>query len=59
MAAIGYIRRSKESSERTVSLQDQRARIATYCAEQGLSLAEIVCDDGISGGRRERLVFRP
>jgi DNA invertase Pin-like site-specific DNA recombinase len=55
MIAIGYVRRSKESGERTVSLQDQRARIAAYCAERGWSLAEIVCDDGVSGGRRERL----
>ena len=55
MTAIGYVRRSKESTERTVSLEDQRARIAAYCAERGWSLAEILADDGVSGGNRERL----
>jgi DNA invertase Pin-like site-specific DNA recombinase len=55
MIAIGYVRRSKESTERTVSLEDQRARIAAYCAERGWSLAETLADDGVSGGNRERL----
>lgn len=55
MNAVGYARRSKESGERTVSLQDQCARIADYCQTQGWQLAEVVTDDGVSGGRRERL----
>ena len=55
MTAIGYVRRSKESTERTVSLEDQRARIAAYCAERDWSLAEVLADDGVSGGNRERL----
>ena len=55
LVAIGYIRRSKESGARTVSLEDQRAQIETYAAAQGWQLAEVVSDDGISGGRRERL----
>ena len=55
VTAIGYVRRSKESGERTVSLEDQRARIAAYCAERGWLLAEILADDGVSGGNRERL----
>jgi site-specific DNA recombinase len=53
--ALGYVRRSKESSARTVSIEDQRARIADYCQTQGWQLIEIVTDDGVSGGRRERL----
>lgn len=55
MTALGYARRSKKSTERTVSLDDQRARIADYCLERGWQLAEVLADDGISGGRRERL----
>src|SRR5439155_24848960 len=52
---LGYARRSKESTARTVSLEDQRARIETYCQEHEWSLAEVVADDGVSGGRRQRL----
>src|SRR5712691_9508955 len=55
MIALGYVRRSKESAARTVSLEDQRARIETYCQEHEWSLAEVVADDGMSGGRRQRL----
>jgi DNA invertase Pin-like site-specific DNA recombinase len=55
VTAIGYVRRSKESTERTVSLEDQRARIAAYCAERGWALSEVLADDGVSGGNRERL----
>jgi hypothetical protein len=32
--ALGYVRRSKESGARTVSLEDQRARIEAYCEER-------------------------
>lgn len=53
--ALGYVRRSKESGARTVSLEDQQVRIAEYCRVQGWHLAETVVDDGVSGGRRERL----
>jgi hypothetical protein len=33
----------------------QRERIAGYCAEQGWRLIETLADDGVPGGRRERL----
>lgn len=55
ITALGYVRRSKESGERTVSLEDQRERIAGYCREHCWRLAETLADDGVSGGRRERL----
>lgn len=55
IAAIGYVRRSKESGARTVSLEDQRARIEDYCRERGWTLAQVLVDDGVSGGRRDRL----
>lgn len=55
MIALGYARRSKEATERTISLEDQQARIAAYAAEHGWQLVEILVDDGVSGGRRERL----
>jgi site-specific DNA recombinase len=53
--AIGYCRRSKESEARTISLEDQAGRIQDYCETNGWTLAELVTDDGVSGGRRERL----
>jgi len=54
--AVGYARRSKESGARTVSLDAQQARIVAYCAERGWTLAETVVDNGVSGGKRDRLV---
>jgi DNA invertase Pin-like site-specific DNA recombinase len=53
--ALGYVRRSKASGARTVSLEDQEARIADYCRAQSWTLAEVLVDDGVSGGRRDRL----
>ncbi len=55
LIALGYVRRNKESGARTVSLEDQRARIEAYCQERGWRLTEVLADDGVSGGRRERL----
>jgi hypothetical protein len=55
VTALGYIRRSKESTARTISLEDQRARIADYCRAHGRPLAEVLADDGVSSGRHERL----
>jgi DNA invertase Pin-like site-specific DNA recombinase len=55
VTALGYVRRSKASDVRTVSLEDQQARIADYCRSQGWTLAEVLVDDGVSGGRRDRL----
>lgn len=54
--AIGYVRRSHESTERTVSLAAQRAAIERYAREQGWHLAAVVQHDGISGARRSRYV---
>jgi hypothetical protein len=54
MVALGHIRRSKESGARTVSLGDQRAGIADYLPGPGL--VEVLANDGVSGGRRERSV---
>ena len=56
MTTIGYVRRSKESGARTVSLEEQAARVRAYCQERGWVLAELVTDDGVSGGKRDRLV---
>ena len=52
--AIGYTRRSHESTERTVSLSAQRSAIERYAAEQGWRLAAVLEHDGISGGKRSR-----
>jgi site-specific DNA recombinase len=55
VTALGYVRRSKASEASTVSLEDQEVRIANYCQAQGWTLAEVLVDDGVSGGRRDRL----
>jgi DNA invertase Pin-like site-specific DNA recombinase len=52
MIAIGYARRSKESTARTVSLATQDELIRAYAAQTGLQLAAVLADDGISGGKR-------
>ena len=54
MKAIGYVRRSKASEDKTVSLQEQGRQIEQYCAGFGLELCEIVSHDGVSGAKRER-----
>ena len=56
MRILTYIRRSKESDERTVSLDQQRASITEYCTRAQLTITHELVDDGISGGNRERLV---
>lgn len=53
-AAIGYIRRSHESTERTVSLVNQRSSIEQYAQAQGWHLVDVVEHDGVSGGKRSR-----
>jgi DNA invertase Pin-like site-specific DNA recombinase len=61
MIALGYVRRSKATSDdaregrRVASLEVQAAKIREYAMAQGWTLAEIITDDGISGGKRERL----
>ena len=44
--AIGYIRRSKESTDRTVSLETQRERIATLRPQGSVDS----CNQALSGG---------
>lgn len=54
MIAVGYIRRSKKSEVRTVSLEEQEAQIRAYCLHRGFELREVVCHDGVSGTKRTR-----
>lgn len=54
MIAVGYIRRSKKSDQKTISLDDQREQITACCKKLNLVCAEIVMHDGISGSRRDR-----
>lgn len=53
-SAIAYVRRSKQSTEKTISLVDQEARVRAYIEDQGWTVAAVVIDDGISGGKRSR-----
>jgi DNA invertase Pin-like site-specific DNA recombinase len=52
--AIIYIRRSKESTERTVSLMDQEARCREYASHLGATVVRVLVDDGVSGGDERR-----
>ncbi|MEI8359346.1 MAG: recombinase family protein [Deltaproteobacteria bacterium] len=52
--AIAYVRRSQQSTEKTVSLADQEARVRAYIEAQGWKVAAVLVDDGISGGKRGR-----
>lgn len=54
MNVIAYLRRSKESEARTISLDDQRRHVEDYARGQGWHIAEVLVDDGISGGKRAR-----
>ena len=53
---LAYIRRSKESDERTVSIDTQRAEIEAYNHRNDLQTAFRLLDDGVSGGNRDRLI---
>jgi DNA invertase Pin-like site-specific DNA recombinase len=47
---VGYIRVSTSDQAREgVSLDAQRERLAAYCAMRGLTLVDIIADEGISG----------
>lgn len=54
MIAIGYVRRSKKSEEKTVSLETQKEQIGHYCDRLGFDLVGVVSDDGVSGTVRAR-----
>ena len=52
--AIAYLRRSKKSDERSVSLQEQEQAVQHYATLQGFTLSRVIADDGVSGGDRGR-----
>jgi site-specific DNA recombinase len=54
MKAIGYVRRSKKSEARTISLQEQESQIRSFCARHELELVATISHDGISGTKRKR-----
>ena len=52
MKAIGYVRVSTEEQAREgVSLENQTARIQSYCQYKGFPLAQLIEDAGVSGGK--------
>jgi DNA invertase Pin-like site-specific DNA recombinase len=61
MLCLGYVRRSKASTDdvrhgrRVVSVELQREKITEYAATHHWKLVDTVVDDGVSGGKRERL----
>ena len=52
--AVGYVRQSREGGARSVSIDDQTARVRSYADAHGWEVAQLVVDQGVSGGRRER-----
>ena len=54
MKAIGYIRRSKASDDRTISLLEQQRQVEDYCSRLGHEVAGTVVHDGVSGAKRAR-----
>jgi len=52
--AIAYLRRSKKSDERSVSLKEQESSVRNYATLQSFTLSCVLIDDGVSGGNRER-----
>ncbi len=54
MNAIAYVRRSKESTEKTVSLDVQLEAIKRYGTTIGCTGLTVIEHDGISGGNRDR-----
>lgn len=54
MLAIGYVRRSANPDDRTVSIQTQKDNIEAYCRQHGMTVAEFVEHDGISGTKLSR-----
>jgi site-specific DNA recombinase len=53
MRVLGYVRCSSiEQATEGLSLEAQRSKIASWCDVAGATLAEVVEDAGVSGGRR-------
>jgi site-specific DNA recombinase len=54
IVALGYARRSKETQDNTVSLDEQCQRIEQHCQSQGYELTGIIKHNGVSGTKRRR-----
>lgn len=50
--AVGYVRTSTDRQDNSV--EDQRHRIAQYCAARGWDLAGVYVDEGVSGAKASR-----
>jgi len=54
MRCLAYLRRSKKSDGKTVSLEAQQVAVQQYAVSVKLDIVVTVKDDGISGGDNER-----
>ncbi len=54
MRCLAYLRRSKKSDGKAVSLEAQEKAVKEYALTQGLTVVYLIRDDGISGGDNER-----
>lgn len=54
MNAVIYVRRSKESGAKQVSLETQEQHCRAYAEKIGADLLHVIRDDGVSGGDRDR-----
>ena len=58
--AVVYLRKSKKSDARSVSLQEQERSVRSYACLQHFTVCSVLSHDGVSGGDRERYarIFR-
>lgn len=54
MKCLAYLRKSKKSDDRAVSLEAQQDAVQQYAAKAGLDIVGTIKDDGVSGGDNER-----
>jgi len=54
MRCLAYLRRSKKSDGKTVSLEAQENAVRQYASSLNFTVAHVIRDDGISGGDNER-----
>jgi len=54
MKCLAYLRRSKKSDGKAVSLEAQEVSVRAYATTQGFTVVTVIRDDGISGGDNER-----
>jgi len=53
-SALAYLRKSKKSDDKSVSLEEQKTAVQEYARSVNLTITGTITDDGVSGGDRRR-----